>query len=193
MMKRTAVFGLVMLLVTLLGSCIKSETGGIRPDAIGIEGPEWHLVEVSGIPVSSLASERIPFIKFDALKNEAAGYAGCNNFFGGYELDGSSLKFGTVVSTRMFCPDLQMSLETEVFKALDKTRGWDIRNGELLLLDGSEVLARCVMVREEKNIQEITGTVWQWVHTLYNDDRKLFRRGKAPCHRDNPLHHGSLP
>ena len=147
MKKRTAVIRCAMLLVILLVSCIKSETGGIRPAEIGIEGPEWQLVEVSGVPVSPLAGERRPFVKFDAAKKQAAGYAGCNNFFGGYELSGSSLKFGPVGSTRMACPDLQMSLETEVFIALDKTRAWDIRDGVLLLLDDSVVLARFTITR----------------------------------------------
>jgi len=149
MKKRTAVLGWAMLLATLLVSCIKSETGGIRPAAICIEGNEWRLVEVSGIPVSPLAGEKRPFMKFDAAKKEATGFAGCNNFFGSYQRDGSSLKFGPVGSTRMACPDLETGLETEVFKAMDKTRSWKIKNGGLLLLDDSEVLARFTIARGE--------------------------------------------
>ena len=61
-----------------------------------------------------------------------------------------------------------MSLETEILKALDMTRGWKIRDGELLLLDGGEVLARFA----ERNAREIAGTAWRWVQTLHNDDRK---------------------
>lgn len=97
------------------------------------------------------------------------GFAGCNNFFGVYESDGVSLKFGPVGSTRMFCPDLQLSLETEFLKALEKTGGWQLQDKTLLLLDGTEVLARFT---EEKS-QGIAGPVWQWVQTLYNDDRKV--------------------
>ncbi len=171
-MKKMTVIGWAMLSATLLVSCITSETGSVRPVAMGIEGIEWFLVEVGEIPVSPLAGERKPFLKFDAAKKEATGYAGCNNFFGGYELDGSSLKFGSVGSTRMACPDLQLSLETEFFKALEKTRAWNTRDGVLLLLHDNEVLARLTADGGEKNIDEITGTVWQWVQTLYNDDRK---------------------
>lgn len=167
--KRAVVFGWAMLLVILLVSCNESEANITMPGAIGIEGPEWPLVEVSGIPVSPLAGERRPFLKFDAVKKQATGFAGCNNFFGSYERDGASLKFGPVGSTRMSCPDLQISLETEFLKALDKTRAWDIRDNVLLLLDDSGVLARFT----EENIQGVTGTVWQWMQTLYNDDRKV--------------------
>ena len=142
MNKRTAFFGWAMVFVTVLVSCIKSETGGIRPAAIGLEGNEWQLLEVSGIPVSPLSGEKQPDIIFDSVQKQATGSAGCNNFFVGYELDGNSLKFGQTGSTRRACPDLQMSLETEVFKALEKTRSWKITDGELFLLDGGEVLAR---------------------------------------------------
>jgi len=176
MKQRVTVFGWAMLFVTLLVSCLKSETEGTMPATIGMEGIEWQLVEVSGIPVSTLAGARRPFVQFDAAKQEATGFTGCNNFFGKYERDGSSLKFGPVGSTRMACPDLQMSLETEVFKALDKTKEWKITDGELLLLDDSEVLARFTMEQENEPAMDvaprITGTVWQWAQTLYNDDRK---------------------
>lgn len=148
-MKRMIVIGWTLLFITLLVSCMKSDRENIGPAVIGIEGPEWHLVEVSGIPVSPLAGEQRPSVKFDAVKKQATGYAGCNNFFGGYELDGSSLKFGPVGATRMFCPDLQMSLETEVFKALDRTRAWKITDGELLLLDDSGILARFTTNRKD--------------------------------------------
>ena len=158
-----------MLLVILSVSCNESEANITMPGAIGIEGPEWLLVEVSGIPVSPLAGERRPFLKFDEVKKQATGFAGCNNFFGSYERDGASLKFGPVSSTRMSCPDLQISLETEFLKALDKTRAWNIRDNVLLLLDDSGVLSRFT----EENIQGVTGTVWQWMQTLYNDDRKV--------------------
>jgi len=145
MMKRTVVIVCAMLLITLAASCIKRETGNISPAVFHIEGPEWRLVEVSGTPVSPLAGEKQPHIIFDPAQKQVTGFAGCNNFFGSYELNGSSLKFGPVGSTRMACPDLQMSLETEVFIALDKTRSWDIRDGVLLLLDDSEVLARFII------------------------------------------------
>jgi heat shock protein HslJ len=172
-MKRMLVIGWTLLFLTLLVSCMKKDRYNIGLAATGIEGYQWQLLEVGGIPVSPLAGDRRPFLKFNAEKKQAVGFAGCNNFFGGYELDGSSLKFGPVGSTRMFCPDLKMSLETEVFKALDMTRAWEISDGVLVLLHDTEVLARLTTGCGEKNNAEVTGTVWQWKHTLYNDDRKV--------------------
>ena len=151
------------------GKPIHRTTGeDILPSPVGLEGPEWLSIEVSGVPVAPLAGERRPFVKFDAVKHQVAGYAGCNTFFGGYELDGVSLRFGPVGSTRRSCPDLQMSLETEFLKVLEKTGGWEIRDSVLLFLDGVDVLAR--FTRED--MSEMTGTVWEWMQTQYNDDRK---------------------
>ena len=59
-----------------------------------LDGVEWRLVEISGKPVAVSAGEPQPFVTFDAAKNLASGYAGCNRFFGGYELEGVALKFG---------------------------------------------------------------------------------------------------
>jgi len=115
----------------------------------GTEGIEWRLVEAGGAPVSPLVNERQPYILLDPVKKRVLGFSGCNNFFSSYELDGASLKFGPVGSTRRACPDLETGLETEVFKALDKTCAWKIKDGMLLLLDDSTVLARFTRVQKD--------------------------------------------
>jgi heat shock protein HslJ len=142
------VIGWVIIFATMLVSCIKTDRENIRPVVMGIEGPEWQLVEVGGTPVSPLAGDQRPSITFDAVKKEAAGYGGCNNFFGGYELHGSSLKFGPVGATRMFCEGEAGEVELRFMQALEKTRSWEIRDGALLLKDG-EVLARFTLTRRD--------------------------------------------
>jgi heat shock protein HslJ len=100
--------------------------------------------------VSELSSHRVapsvdrqqPFIIFDAAKTQATGYAGCNRFFGGYELEGAELKFGPIGATKRACPDSEESVETEFLKVLDATRRWRIVDGTLELLNGDQVLAR---------------------------------------------------
>jgi len=176
MKKRSVSFGWAILFVTLLVACHGSGAGVTMPAAANIEGTKWLLTEVSGAPVSPMAGEKQPHILLDPAQKKITGFAGCNNFFSGYELDGSSLKFASVGSTRMSCPDLQMSLETEVFKALDKTSAWKISEDVLLFLDGRDILARFAMAQGDERATDselkITGAVWQWVQTLYNDDRK---------------------
>jgi heat shock protein HslJ len=169
MEKREVVYGMAMLLFILLVFFNVSEAGLAVPAASGIEDTKWQLVEVSNEPVSPLAGEKRPHILLDSAQKKATGFAGCNNFFGNYEIDGVALKFGPIGSTRMSCPDLQLSLETEFLSALDQTSEWEIKDDVLLFLDGGNVLAR--FTKEDNS--EITGTVWQWVQTRYNDDRKV--------------------
>jgi len=158
-----------LFLGILLVSCVKRETAGPGPEAAGIEGIQWYLLEVAGSTISPMADDKQPHILLDPARKQATGFSGCNNFFGGYELDGSSLKFGPVGATRMACPDLETGLETEVFKTLDQTRAWETKEEELLFLNDSGVLARLT----QKKMQLVVGPVWQWTQTLYNDDRKV--------------------
>jgi heat shock protein HslJ len=133
-MKQEGIFGTVL--------CRLHEAGNAGAEAAGIEGIQWFLTEVGGSPVSPMADDKQPHMLLDPEEKQATGFAGCNNFFGSYELDGSSLTFGPMGATRMACPDLETGLETSVFKALESTRKWKIEGGDLLLLDADDVLAR---------------------------------------------------
>jgi heat shock protein HslJ len=107
-----------------------------------LEGTRWRLVEVNGAEVPTLANGKQPSLMLDAAQKKATGYAGCNNFFAAYALDGSSLSFGPVGATRRACQGPETAVETAFLKAMSGTRGWNIRAGELFLLAGGEVLAR---------------------------------------------------
>jgi heat shock protein HslJ len=130
--------GIAMLLV----SCMKQATVPPGAQTSGIEGIQWYLTEVDGAPVSPMADDRQPHILLEPAQKQATGFAGCNHFFGRYELDGPSLTFGPMGATRMACPDFETGLETSVFEALENTRQWKKAGGELLLIDGDAVLAR---------------------------------------------------
>jgi len=168
-MKLTAVVGTAICIAMLLVSCMKQATPSFGGEGAGIEGIQWYLTEVGGSPGSPMAGDKQPHMLLDPEEKQATGFGGCNHFFGRYELDGSSLTFGPMGATRMACPDLETGLETSVFEALESTRKWKIADGALLLLDGDDVLARF----SPERYMGITGPVWQWAQTLYNDDRKV--------------------
>jgi heat shock protein HslJ len=168
-MKITAVVGGAVCIAMLLVSCMKQETPPPGAEGAGIEGIHWYLTEVGGAPISPMAGDKQPHMLLDPEEKQATGFAGCNNFFGRYELEGSSLTFGPMGATRMACPDLETGLEASVFEALENTRKWKKADGDLLLLDGNEVLARF----SREKYMGITGPVWQWMQTLYNDDSRV--------------------
>jgi heat shock protein HslJ len=126
-----------------------STTPGADAPAVtdNLTGITWRVVELSGHPVAIPLHGERPFILFDAAKRQATGYAGCNRFFGGYELNGAALTFGLMGATKMACPDLEEGLETEFFKVLHATSGWNIEDGVLRLLNGDAVLARLEKVQ----------------------------------------------
>ena len=107
------------------------------------------MTQVGGSPVSPPADGKKPHMALDPVKKQGTGFAGCNNFFGNYELDGSSLSFGPLGATRMACPDLETGLEMSVFEALESTRNWKKSDGKLLLLDEDAVLARFSFQKNE--------------------------------------------
>jgi heat shock protein HslJ len=142
-----AVLVSVMAITTTIAHAADSATSleasplSVANDLTGIT---WRVVELSGHPVATPLHGDRPFILFDAAKRQATGYAGCNRFFGGYDLDGAALTFGLMGATNMACPDLEEGLETEFFKVLHATRRWEIVDGILRLLNGDAVLARLV-------------------------------------------------
>ena len=148
-MRMTAFVGSVLCIAILLVSCTKKEMPTSRAESAGIEGIQWYLTEVGGSPVSPMADDKQPHMLLDPEEKQATGFAGCNTFFGSYELDGSSLTFGPMGATRMACPDLETGLEMSVFEALESTRNWKKSDGELLLLDEDAVLARFSFQKNE--------------------------------------------
>jgi heat shock protein HslJ len=139
-MKRT--WSSVLIVAIALVFAWKGSGRGEPLYSNNLTGVEWQVSELSGHTVAQSVDRQQPFIIFDAAKKQASGYAGCNRFFGGYELEGAALKFGPIGATKRACPDLEEAVETEFLKVLDATRRWRIVDGTLELLNGDLVLAR---------------------------------------------------
>jgi heat shock protein HslJ len=140
-MRKTTVAAILLMISMSMVCCMKRGTTVSATDILPI-GVRWYLTQVGGSPVSLPVDGKQPYMALDPAKRQVTGFAGCNNFFGNYELDGSSLNFGPIGTTRMACPDLEMGLETKLFEALQSTRKWKIEDGDLLLLETDAALAR---------------------------------------------------
>ena len=93
-LRTTTIIPFVLCMAMLLASCMKHATPDPGADAATIEGIQWYLSEVGGLPVSPMADDRQPPMLLDPAQKQVTGFAGCNHFFGRYELDGASLTFG---------------------------------------------------------------------------------------------------
>lgn len=116
--------------------------GEVFSESINPEKVEWHLVEMGGAAAVPLLDGKRPTMLLDAQQRKVTGFSGCNHYFGSYELDGATLKFGSLGATRKACPDKESVIEQNFFDILANTREWRLREGVLLLIDGGDVLGR---------------------------------------------------
>ena len=100
-----------------------------------LEGTEWTLV--SGVDAPD---DAVPTLTLE--EGNASGFGGCNNFMGGYELDGDSISIGPLAGTLMACEEPKMAAETAYLPALEAADSWAVEDGELVLSSGGEETLR---------------------------------------------------
>jgi heat shock protein HslJ len=139
----TSVRVLAGLTILVLAACDSTgSTQGTTPEpasaAADLAGTSWTLVSVGGAPVvEGGVGARLAF---DAAGN-VGGSTGCNSVSGTYALDGTSLTFGPLMTTRMACEEPLMAQETAVLDALAAVEGWEVdADGNLHLTGGTELV-----------------------------------------------------
>ena len=130
------------LTILVLAACDStSSTEGTTPEpasaAADLAETSWTLVSLGGAPVAEGSGARLAF---DSAGN-VSGSTGCNSVSGTYALDGPSLTFGPLATTRMACEEALMAQETAVLEALAAVEGWEIdADGNLHLTGGTELV-----------------------------------------------------
>src|SRR5262245_30075282 len=133
-MRRLGVAMAVVALLPVVAAC--SSSGGAASGAAGaadLAGTSWTLIDLGGTAPAEGTSATLAFDASDAV----TGNAGCNTFNGHATVEGSSIDFGPLATTRMACPEAQMSLETAYLGALDAATSWKIQEGRLILDGGT--------------------------------------------------------
>jgi len=73
-------------------------------------------------------------IEFKSVESKFGGSGGCNNYFGGYEIDNNELIIKPPIgSTMMACPESIMDQEQAYFKLLETTETFKVDNGSLTI------------------------------------------------------------
>src|SRR5262245_35137327 len=70
-------------------------------------------------------------ITFSFAAGTASGNAGCNTFRAPYSTQGTSLKVGPAITTRMLCAEKLMVQEREFLAALESAVTWSVEGGML--------------------------------------------------------------
>jgi len=113
----------ILIAGLLLTACVKMASANKKvPQPTTLAGSEWE-------PNPAISSRE----QFVAFKADGAinGHAGCNRFFGQYELEGDVLKIGPLASTKMACED--MKAEQAFMQVLQETRRIELSHMQLTL------------------------------------------------------------
>ena len=134
MLRRSlALLAAAVAVVPVLAACSSPSTGG--GGTTTLPGTSWTLVEIAG---SEPAGDATPTLAF-GTDGTVSGNAGCNTFNGTVTIEGDSIEFGPLATTRMAFPDPAMSVEAAYLAALDGATTWRI-NGSQLILEGATTL-----------------------------------------------------
>ena len=124
----------IVLAVTMLTAC-----GGTTP----LEDKEWILESHNdnGNVREVLNGSEIT-ATFDSAEKVVSGTAGCNHYFGDYEVDGNRLSLSSVGSTEMACMEPQgvMEQEQRYLNTLLAAESYQISGEQLQITAGNDVL-----------------------------------------------------
>ena len=159
MKKKILLTGIGLLLCLFLTECkTTSQSITENPTKSSVEnkvidnrealiGKYWKLIELNGENIKrSEADRKEPHIILKKENNAVNGHAGCNSFFGTYELTAQGIAFSQMASTMMAC--LDMEKEQQMLQMLHEIDGYSIsQNGKILsLLKGTKTMARFEVV-----------------------------------------------
>jgi len=97
---------------------------------------KWIITSMEGIDLSSI--EKMPTILFDSANKKVSGFAGCNNFFGGYNPESMAIDFSKMGMTRKMCPD--MTVENAFVNNLKNVKLMGIDQDKLLFYDSNHTV-----------------------------------------------------
>jgi heat shock protein HslJ len=129
------VFAMAIALAVAACDATESSTGGTPepvPSAADLAGTQWTL---RSIGEAETVADSPPTLTFEA--GRVTGTTGCNSFGGEYSLDGASLVFSPLATTKRACLPELMDQETTVLDGLAGVTGWEIREDGRLRLSGS--------------------------------------------------------
>ncbi|SIT08444.1 META domain-containing protein [Belliella pelovolcani] len=129
-------FNSILLVFVFLSFSSCSSISNLNPLSL-LTGNNWVLSSIlgGGLDASKFTSG-LPFLNFmDGGK--LAGFAGCNNFSGNFEIDGTSLNLDPGAMTKKAC---EGGGEDQFISLLSQAKNFKVAKDKLTLLDGAKEL-----------------------------------------------------
>jgi heat shock protein HslJ len=111
----------IVLLIFFLGSVILTSACQSRApqkqQTINLSNSSWQLTGIHNKQVMTSSMGEGIFLTFEAFENQVSGFAGCNRFFGNYQVgENGTLTLNAIGSTKMMCRN--MATETEFLNTI---------------------------------------------------------------------------
>jgi heat shock protein HslJ len=137
--------------------------------AVKLEDTDWVLIsymDPNGVMVEALPGTNSTARFQDGQIN---GNAGCNSYFGGYEVEGTNISVSPLASTEMFCgsPPGAMDQETAYLSALGSAATYQIIEDQLTIANEAGDPVLIFDVAEPKSL---IGNLWQAIS--YNNGQE---------------------
>jgi heat shock protein HslJ len=150
------------------GSSLQWTLVEMTDKSISLEGNLWGLesyIDEEGQLVDALPGSKVTA---EFINGSVTGSAGCNNYFGTYELSGNSLALGPVAMTEMYCaePGSIMDQESQYLSALQASVSIQQEEDRLNLINAA---GETVLVYSLVQPVMLEGT--PWVLSGYNNGK----------------------
>jgi heat shock protein HslJ len=149
-----------LLLLVLPFALIAAACSSGDGDALPTDNA-WQVTGIVGSDGTPAAPVDAAAPTLSLIDGAVAGNASCNQYSGTYEIDGSSITFGPMISTQMFCDGL-MDQEIAYLAALGTVDTWSIDGDELQLKSGDTTVLTFAAIS-----QDLAGTSWDLI--AYNN------------------------
>jgi len=135
--RKLYLFSLFMVIPLLFtAGCTSTESDGLEDVTWALEqyGEKGNLNDV--IEGSTVTAT------FDSQEDRLQGSAGCNHYFGGYEVNKEKLSISQIGSTEMYCMDPEgvMDQEQDFLQILQKAESYRVYGNELRIDCGDSEL-----------------------------------------------------
>jgi heat shock protein HslJ len=159
MAKRYTTWLALTVASSLLAACVfpltpvpQGDATGATPAATELAGTSWLLSSLNGQPAPADPAITLSF----GTGGQVSGSDGCNRYSGQATIDGTTLTFGTLATTRRACPAPIMEQANAYQTALSQTASYTVTVDQLTLLDtGGQSLAEFAA-----QPTDLAGTSW---------------------------------
>lgn len=122
------------LFVTLSANKCTNDAGGMT----SLLDKKWVFQSLAGQALKMPDGVEQPWLQL--ADDQLSGFGGCNRLMGGFKMDGSSLSFPGVGSTKMFCEGVQPT-ESAIKQVLGQVDSFKMDDGLLKLMGAGKELA----------------------------------------------------